>query len=169
MPTDTLTTPDRARAEAYAMPLDQIDVTKPRLFQDDSIGHYFERLRREDPVHHHSNDFYGPYWSVTKYQDIMHVDTHHGIYSSDWSHGGIGLYDAPLESRYQMFIAMDPPKHDEQRKTVSPIVAPGNLASACSTLCRATRPSTGSTGCRSNSPRRCWPRCSTSRSRTAAC
>jgi cytochrome P450 len=27
-----------------------------------------------------------------------------------------------------MFIAMDPPKHDEQRKAVSPIVAPGNLA-----------------------------------------
>ena len=37
----------RARAEAFAVPLDQIDVTKPRLFQDDSIGHYFARLRRD--------------------------------------------------------------------------------------------------------------------------
>ena len=27
-----------------------------------------------------------------------------------------------------MFIAMDPPKHDVQRKVVSPVVAPGNLA-----------------------------------------
>src|SRR3546814_12328483 len=27
-----------------------------------------------------------------------------------------------------MFIMMDPPKHDAQRKVVSPIVAPGNLA-----------------------------------------
>ena len=123
-----------ARSIAFAMPLDQIDVTKPRLFQDDSIGHYFERLRRDDPVHYHSNDFYGGYWSVTKYQHIMQVDTNHAVYSSDWSHGGIGIFDAPLETRFQMFIAMDPPKHDEQRKTVSPIVAPGNLASMESTI-----------------------------------
>ena len=48
-----------ARADAFSLPLDQIDVTKPRLFQDDTIGHYFERLRRDDPVHWHSNAFYG--------------------------------------------------------------------------------------------------------------
>ena len=125
---------DEARALAFAMPLEQIDVTKPRLFQDDSIGHYFERLRRDDPVHYHSNNFYGGYWSVTKYRHIMQVDTSHAVYSSDWSHGGIGIFDAPLENRFQMFIAMDPPKHDEQRKTVSPIVAPGNLASMESTI-----------------------------------
>ena len=41
---------DEARALAFSMPLEQIDVTKPRLFQDDSIGHYFARLRRDDPV-----------------------------------------------------------------------------------------------------------------------
>ena len=125
---------DRARAEAFAMPLDQIDVTKPRLFQDDTIGYYFERLRRDDPVHHHSNAFYGPYWSVTKYKDIMQVDTSHGLYSSDWSQGGISIFDAPMENRFQMFIAMDQPKHDEQRKSVSPIVAPGNLASMEGTI-----------------------------------
>ena len=125
---------DEARALAFSMPLEQIDVTKPRLFQDDSIGHYFARLRRDDPVHYHSNNFYGGYWSVTKYQHIMQVDTSHAVYSSDWSHGGIGIFDAPLENRFQMFIAMDPPKHDEQRKTVSPIVAPGNLASMESTI-----------------------------------
>jgi|HubBroStandDraft_6_1064221.scaffolds.fasta_scaffold66405_2 hypothetical protein len=28
-----------------------------------------------------------------------------------------------------MFIAMDPPKHDVQRKTVTPIVAPDSLYS----------------------------------------
>ena len=123
-----------ARAEAFLMPLDQIDVTKPRLFVDDTIGYYFERLRRDDPVHYHSNQFYGGYWSVTKYQDIMRVDTNHQIYSSDWTLGGIGLFDAPMDYRFQMFIAMDPPKHDAQRKTVSPIVAPGNLASMAQTI-----------------------------------
>ena len=121
-------TAELARAEAFALPLESIDVTKPRLFQDDTIGYYFERLRRDDPVHQHSNRFYGSYWSVTKYRDIMQVDTSHGVYSSDWSQGGIGIFDAPMQNRLQMFIAMDPPKHDEQRKSVSPIVAPANLA-----------------------------------------
>ena len=139
-----MTTPDildlqrLARADAFALPIDQIDVTKPRLFQTDTIGHYFERLRRDDPVHWHHNDFYGGFWSVTRYQDIMAVDTHHALFSSDWARGGIGLFDAPMDQRLQMFIAMDPPKHDEQRKAVSPIVAPGNLALMEATIRRRT-------------------------------
>ena len=127
----TWTSPElqrHAREEAFAMPLDMIDVTKPRLFQDDTIGHYFERLRRDDPVHWHSNNYYGPFWSVTRYEDIMQVDIHHELFSSDWTQGGISLFNAPIDDRLQMFIAMDPPKHDAQRKSVSPIVAPGNLA-----------------------------------------
>ena len=120
---------ETARAEAFSMPLDEIDVSKPRLFQEDTVGYYFERLRRDDPVHFHTNDFYGSFWSVTKYKDIMQVDTSHAIYSSDWSQGGISIFSAPIENRLQMFISMDQPKHDEQRKSVSPIVAPGNLAS----------------------------------------
>jgi cytochrome P450 len=123
-----------ARDEAFSMPLEEIDVSKPRLFQEDTIGHYFARLRRDDPVHFHENAFYGPFWSVTKYKDIMQVDTNHGTYSSDWTHGGIGLFDAPAQERFEMFIAMDPPKHDEQRKSVSPIVAPGNLAAMEQTI-----------------------------------
>jgi len=117
-----------ARDDAFSLPLDQIDVSKPRLFQDDTVGHYLERLRRDDPVHWQRNDFYGPFWSVTRYQDIMAVDTNHQLFSSDWTQGGIALFDAPMDERLQMFIAMDPPRHDEQRKTVSPIVAPANLA-----------------------------------------
>jgi len=124
-----------ARDEAFSMPIEEIDVSKPRLFQEDTIGHYFARLRRDDPVHLFENDFYGRFWSVTKYKDIMAVDTNHGVYSSDWTQGGIALYNPPtLEQRLQMFIAMDPPKHDEQRKAVSPIVAPMNLASMEATI-----------------------------------
>ena len=127
-----------ARAEAFSLPLDQIDVTKPRLFQDDTIGHYFERLRRDAPVHWQSNAFYGPFWSVTKYQDIMAVDSNHAVYSSDWRQGGIALYDGPPDERLQMFIAMDPPKHDAQRKSVSAIVAPANLAALEATIRQRT-------------------------------
>jgi len=114
-----------ARARAWSMPLDQIDVADPILFQTDSHWPYFERLRREDPVHYAVNEDHGPYWSITKYKDIMDIDTNHQVFSSE---GGITIGDAAAEFRMPMFIAMDPPKHDAQRKVVSPIVSPHNLA-----------------------------------------
>jgi cytochrome P450 len=117
-----------ARARALALPLEQLDPADPQGFVDDTVGYVFERLRREDPVHRSHSPVPGidTYWSVTRYQDIMHVDSHHELYSSE---GGITLMDFPDddEQKLKMFIAMDPPKHDEQRKAVSPIVAPANL------------------------------------------
>ena len=123
-----------ARAEAFSLPLERIDVSKPRLFQADTVGYYFERLRRDAPVHWQSNAINGGFWSVTRYQDIMAVDTRHDLYSSDWSKGGITIFDPPVADRQASFIAMDPPQHDEQRKTVNPIVAPANLASMQATI-----------------------------------
>jgi cytochrome P450 len=114
-------------ADAYATPLDQIDVSNPRLFQDDIYYPYFERLRRNDPVHYRKDGMYGSFWSVTKFKDIMAVETHPEIYSSEARLGGITITDRPMEFRRSSFISMDPPRHDEQRKVVSPIVAPANL------------------------------------------
>jgi len=117
-----------ARARVAALALDQINPADPQGFVDDTVGYVFERLRREDPVHRSHSPVPGidSYWSVTRYQDIMQVETNHSVYSSD---GGITLMDFPPgdEQHLKMFIAMDPPKHDEQRKAVSPIVAPANL------------------------------------------
>ena len=93
-----------------------------------------ERFRSSWAVHLSETELHGRFWSLTKYKDIMHVDTHHDIFSSDWSKGGINIIDFPMEERLQMFIAMDQPKHDEQRKSVSPIVAPGNLATMEATI-----------------------------------
>ena len=123
-----------ARAQAFALPIEQVDPSDPALFENDTAQHYFERLRRDDPVHLTQTELFGNFWSVTRYQDIMEVDTHHGVYSSDWTQGGITIFDRPIDTRLQMFIAMDQPKHDEQRKTVSPIVAPGNLANMEATI-----------------------------------
>ncbi|MGK2870844.1 MAG: cytochrome P450 [Alphaproteobacteria bacterium] len=114
-----------AREEAYAMPLEKIDVSQGHLYQNDVHWPYFERLRAEAPVHYCADSEFGPYWSVTRYNDIVTVDTNHEIYSSEPT---ITLRDPDEDFRLPMFIAMDPPKHDEQRKTVSPIVAPANLA-----------------------------------------
>ncbi|MBU1378476.1 MAG: cytochrome P450 [Alphaproteobacteria bacterium] len=113
---------------AYSTPLEDLHPGDPELFLNDAFWPYFERLRREAPVHYCRESEYGPYWSVTRYQDIMAVDTNHGVFSSDASLGGIALRDQPMEYRRSSFIAMDPPRHDVQRKTVSPIVAPQNLA-----------------------------------------
>jgi len=117
-----------ARERAYAMPLDEIDMTDPELFRNDTHWPYFERLRDEDPVHYHANGRFGPYWSVTRYADIMAIDTNHAQFSSDAHLGGITAKDMDTDFILPMFIAMDQPKHDVQRKAVSPIVSPGNLA-----------------------------------------
>ena len=130
---------NEARARAQSVPLDKIDTSDPGLFEDGSIGHYFERLRCEDPVHRTHSPVFGDFWSVTRYQDIMAVDTNHAVYSSDWRQGGINIVDRPMDQRLQRFIAMDPPQHDEPRKAVSPIVAPGNLATMESLIRERTR------------------------------
>ncbi|MEP0707817.1 MAG: cytochrome P450 [Parvibaculum sp.] len=123
---------DEARDAAYSTPLEEIDVADPLLFKHNTMWPYFERLRSEAPVHYcTTNEEAGPYWSVTRYKDIMAVDTNHQVFSSE---GGITLRDQDEDFKLPMFIAMDPPKHDEQRKTVSPIVAPANLAKLESTI-----------------------------------
>jgi cytochrome P450 len=110
-----------------SVPLDQVDVSDPLLYQNDTYYPHFARLRREDPVHYRRDGMYGSFWSVTKFKDIMTVETHPEVYSSAAHLGGITITDRPMEFRRASFISMDPPRHDEQRKVVSPIVAPANL------------------------------------------
>ncbi len=117
-----------AREQAWATPLEDFHVGDPDLFRTDTHWPWFERLRAEDPVHWCRESEFGPYWSVTRYADIMEVDTNHAVFSSEASLGGITIRDARPDLRRPSFIAMDPPRHDAQRKAVSPIVAPHNLA-----------------------------------------
>jgi cytochrome P450 len=107
--------------------LEDIDVSLPGRFRDDNWHEWFARLRKEDPVHYCRDSVNGAYWSVTKHADIKAVDTNHEIFSSEA--GGIAIVDPREEDAgVENFIAMDPPRHDEQRKTVTPSVAPTNLA-----------------------------------------
>lgn len=121
------------------MPLEDIDVSDPALYESNTHWPYFERLRREDPVHYCEDSMFGPYWAITKYKDIMEVEMHHDVFSSDTSNGGITIQDGNLGLGVEMFIAMDPPKHDEQRKAVSPMVSPQNLARLESTIRERSR------------------------------
>ena len=117
--------------DPYSIPLDKVDPSHPSLFLNDTLWPHFERLRAEDPVHYHEDSMFGPYWSVTKYKDCMYVDTHHDLFSSQQKKGGIALGGVPdREDEYTlpMFIQEDPPKHDEQRKVVTPLFTPTQLA-----------------------------------------
>lgn len=117
--------------DPYTIPLDKLDVTDPDLFQRNEHWPYFKRLREESPVHFCAQSPLGPYWSVTKYKDIIAVDSNHQVFSSQ---GAVSLDEfrlsGPDEDSTPVggFIAMDPPKHDEQRKIVTPAVAPANIA-----------------------------------------
>ncbi len=117
--------------DPYSVAIEDINPVDPRLFQKEVFWEHFRRLREEDPVH--LNELYntGRYWSITKFEDIMYVDKHHELFSSA---SGIALgprvdsEPSPGELNFESFIAMDPPKHDLQRATVSGVVAPPNLA-----------------------------------------
>ena len=121
----------QAAAKAWSLPIEAVDPAQAHLFAADAFWPYFERLRQEDPVHFSDSSLYGPYWSLTLWDDIMAVDSNHQVFSSA---DGIVLQtleakaEAEKRPRGNSFIAMDPPQHDVQRKTVSPVVAPSNLA-----------------------------------------
>lgn len=116
---------------ANDLPLEEINPVWNRLFAENRMLEYFERLRRDDPVHFNETEVAGRYWSLTRYEEIKAVDTDHVNFSS--AHGiTLGFpIDQPLPEGaldISLFIAMDPPKHDVQRKTVAPVVSTRNLA-----------------------------------------
>ncbi len=135
-----------AAAEAYALPLEELNPGNADRFQSGAIWPVFERLRAEDPVHFTPDSEFGPYWSITKWDDIMAVDTNHEVFSSV---GGIVLgnlkaaaerlklpgertkeeqIEAARRGEGASFIGLDEPHHSPKRKAVSPTLAPANIA-----------------------------------------
>tara|TARA_B100000809_G_scaffold257564_1_gene299367 strand:- start:888 stop:2132 length:1245 start_codon:yes stop_codon:yes gene_type:complete len=111
--------------DPYSVPLDQIDMSLADLYQQNLHWTYFERLRKEDPVHYCANSPFGPYWSITKFDDILYVDKNHEIFSSE---PAITIGDFAEDFETPNFIVMDPPDHDVRRRTVTPGVSPATLA-----------------------------------------
>jgi cytochrome P450 len=113
------------RPDPDSAALNELDLQLPDLFHDDYHVKVFERLRAEDPVYRQEVEEIGTVWNVTKYQDIMAVDTDHDSFSSE---GSIVVTDQEEDFPLPMLIAMDPPRHDQQRREVNGAVAPRNLA-----------------------------------------
>ena len=110
--------------DVNTLALEDIDLSNPFLYRQDQWRGYFKRLRDEAPVHYQKNSPFGPFWSITRYEDILFVDKNHELFSSEPQ---IILGDPPEGLSVEMFIAMDPPKHDVQRQAVQGVVAPKNL------------------------------------------
>jgi len=115
--------------DPYTIPLEQLNVANPELFKADLTAPYFARLRNEAPVHFCADSQYGPYWSITRFNDILAVDADHNRFSSDALTGGITIFGTPQTAEFlPMFIQMDPPRHDTQRMSVAPRFTPRSLA-----------------------------------------
>lgn len=112
--------------EPYDIALEDYDVSQRELYQNMTFPGFFERLRKEEPVHYCKESRFGPYWSVTKFKDIMEIEGNPEIFSSEPT---IAILDfGDTLPKIEMFIAMDEPKHGQQRRTVQDVVAPKNLA-----------------------------------------
>ncbi len=112
-------------ADPGSWPLEKIDPSDSLLFEHDQIWGWFERLRKEDPVHYTADSWFGPFWSVTKFDDIVTVEKDPETYIS---HPSITIGD--LDPDFPIspgFIGMDGERHVRHRKTVAPVVAPKNL------------------------------------------
>lgn len=119
--------------ERTASPIPPIDVARPELFAEDRWREPFRELRAKAPIQYVPESKFGPYWSVTTYKPIIYIEALPKIFSSSWEHGGITLgietnRARPEERRMPQFIAMDPPRHTGQRRTVAPAFGPSEVA-----------------------------------------
>ncbi|MFT6433328.1 MAG: cytochrome P450 [Candidatus Azotimanducaceae bacterium] len=133
------TTPEQEQAQKGAnipdvndIAIEDINPLNAHLFSENRWEGFFERLRKEDPVHLNEISTAGRYWSLTKYKDIKAVDADWKRFSS--AQGitlgfklGAEIPAGAFTGSEPAFISQDPPRHDEQRKTVTGVTAPTNL------------------------------------------
>ena len=122
-----------ATLERTQSPIAPIDVSRAELFEGEGWQEPFRKLRAEAPIQYVPESDFGPYWSVSTYKPIVHIESLPKIFSSSWEYGGIaipGSVDEPMENelRTPMFIAMDPPHHTAQRRTIAPSFGPSEVA-----------------------------------------
>ncbi|MEQ1498562.1 MAG: cytochrome P450 [Novosphingobium sp.] len=122
-----------ATLERTQSPIEPIDVSLAELYAEDRWQGLFAKLRAEAPIQYVPESDFGPYWSVSTYKPIIHIEALPKIFSSDWEKGGIAISGDPellkqYNMREPMFIAMDPPKHTGQRRTVAPSFGPSEVA-----------------------------------------
>lgn len=118
--------PPGVLTDADATPLATLDVSRPERFQAETHWPFFARLRRDDPVHFCRDSPYGPYWSITRYDDIVSVEARPAQFSSD---GNVIIGDVrPEFDTTRAFVTSDPPVHTRERRAVAPAVSRDRVA-----------------------------------------
>jgi cytochrome P450 len=113
--------------------IDPLDVSRAEMWAEDRWQEPFRELRANHPIHKCETSKFGPYWSVSTYKPIQHVEALPKIFSSSWEVGGITVAGDGIdklqegEEAFPMFIAMDPPQHTAQRRTVAPAFGPSEI------------------------------------------
>lgn len=107
-----------------------LDPSEPQRFADGTADGVFARLRREAPVHYCPASAFGPFWSISRYEDIAAIEAQPMLFSSEARHGGVSIIDInPAEATYfESFIMMDPPRHTGKRRVIAPAFTPSEMA-----------------------------------------
>lgn len=107
-----------------------LDPSLPERFADGSAHAIFAQLRREAPVHWCPESQFGPFWSISSYDDIVAIEAQPALFSSEAKHGGVSIIEInPAEASYmESFIMMDPPRHAQRRRTIAPAFTPSEMA-----------------------------------------
>jgi cytochrome P450 len=118
---------------AVAQDVDPFDLSRAELYTTDTWQEPSRQHRAQAPIHYVADSHFGPYWSVATYKPIVHIEALPKVFSSSWEYGGISIaFDTNKlldgEIRLPMFIAMDPPRHTGQRRTVAPAFGPAEVA-----------------------------------------
>ena len=123
--------------------LNMVDLADPDMHMRYGQHDLFRLLRREAPVHwNDANEVYAPFWSLTKYDDVMQVSRNPQLWSSEQ---GISIIPrvmdeaaANLNSFGRMLIVMDPPRHVRLRRLVNKGFTPRAVAMLAPEIKRIT-------------------------------
>ena len=110
------------------------DVIVAEIYTEDRWQAPFKDMREKAPINKITGSDFGNYWNVSTLKAIQHVEALPDIYSSSFEHGGITILgdedlQIPESERIimPMFIAMDRPKHTQERRVVAPAFTPAEM------------------------------------------
>jgi len=105
--------------------IDEINLSDGELFERNEAHDAFRVLRRDGRIHWTPpNEHIKGYWSLTRYEDVLHVSRHPELFSSE---RGIVMFEpanpdeqtAAAAGNGKMLITMDPPRHVKLRRLVN--------------------------------------------------
>jgi len=105
--------------------LASLDVSAIERFRANTHGAVFARLRQQAPVHYCANSPYGPFWSITRLDDILAIEADPENFSSE---GNIIIGDVSPDYEAPAFATSDPPVHTNERRAAAASVTASRMA-----------------------------------------